>query len=203
MRGGEISMAERYFVMRHGTSEANLSGKVQGQRDIPLADVGKEQAERAGEALRGLGIEKIYSSPLQRALQTALIVAEKLKVDVSILPGLTARNLGEWSNMDSSELKKMLRDPNHPINTDPQFAPPGGETLKQLRDRIWGALEEVLKLNQTPLFVTHLTPARLLIQRYSDESPLLKNTEVWRVNIPEKKAESVYSPTEKALPGYE
>ncbi len=196
-------MLIKYFVMRHGSSEANLSGKVQGQRDIPLAHRGKEQAERAGEFLKQYPIEKVYSSPLQRALQTAMIVAEKIGAEVSILPGLTARNLGEWSNMDSSELKKMLRDLSHPLNSDPNYAPPGGESLAELQKRIWDSLEKALSMGKIPLFVTHLIPARLLIERYSGERPLLKNTEVWEVDPEKRAARSIFSPEEKLSPGYE
>ena len=68
-----------YFV-RHGQSQANLDGIYAGQSDSPLTQKGKDQAKQASEQAKDLKIEKIFSSDLQRAYDTAGVIADKLAI---------------------------------------------------------------------------------------------------------------------------
>lgn len=65
-------------LLRHGQTDWNLQGRIQGSSDIPLNDTGREQARDAGRRLRGRGVTKVVASPLVRASETARLAAEQL-----------------------------------------------------------------------------------------------------------------------------
>jgi len=70
-----LAAETRFFVVRHGESEANARRVIQGRLDFPLDEAGRAQAKAAGDWLAGRGIEEILSSPLVRAAETARIIA--------------------------------------------------------------------------------------------------------------------------------
>lgn len=198
---------DTWFIMRHGASESNIAGVVQGVMDVPLAPLGKEQASAAGKALKELGITKVYTSPLQRALETALIVAQELQLGVSILDGLRARNLGEWAGKPRSEIKTMWADQDHPFRKDPTFAPPGGESLQAVDTRLFQAIDSTLQQSEEgerPLFVMHLIGTGALIERETGgERPGLYNAAVWKIDRSVQKAAPIFTPEGLFFPGLE
>jgi broad specificity phosphatase PhoE len=62
------------YVVRHGQTDWNLEGRFQGRIDIPLNEKGKNQAKKTKEKLEGIEFDKVFSSPLKRALETAQII---------------------------------------------------------------------------------------------------------------------------------
>lgn len=195
----------RYMVMRHGASESNIMGVVQGVVDVPLATLGKEQAMAAGLALQGKGITKVYTSPLQRALETALLVAQELQVEVSIVDGFRARDLGEWAGKPRQEIKEMWADLAHPFRKDPDFAPPGGESLRSVDERLFQAVDRILEgpEKELPLMVMHLIGTGALIGRVQQERPGLPNAGVWEIISTPPGAREVFAPDGPALGGDE
>ena len=95
----------RVLLIRHGQSEWNADGRWQGQADPPLTDLGRHQAMHAA---RNLGaVDAIVASDLQRASETALIIAEALGVGPVVLePGLRERDAGEWSGLTRAEIER-------------------------------------------------------------------------------------------------
>jgi probable phosphoglycerate mutase len=95
----------RLLLIRHGQSEWNADGRWQGQADPPLTDLGRHQALHAA---RNLGtVDAIVASDLQRASETALIIAEALGVGPVVLePGLRERDAGEWSGLTRAEIER-------------------------------------------------------------------------------------------------
>lgn len=86
-----------YFV-RHGQSELNVAGRVAGHTDTPLTAEGRNQAKKAGQQAKDLGIEHIITSPLSRAMDTAKIIAKEIdypedKIEVN--PMFIERNFGD------------------------------------------------------------------------------------------------------------
>ena len=76
------------LLVRHGESEWNRAGRIQGQADSPLTELGSEQARAIGRYLRGqldIGLLRMYSSPLARARQTAAIIAEHIGYDTGLI----------------------------------------------------------------------------------------------------------------------
>lgn len=105
-------MKHLYFV-RHGESELNARHIFAGQIDTPLSAVGREQAKAAGRQAGGLSIDIIVSSPLQRALETARLIAEPIGYpvdDIRIVEVFKERSLGSleglsWDDIDETHAK--------------------------------------------------------------------------------------------------
>src|ERR1700704_2099238 len=96
-------VTSRVLLVRHGQSEWNALGKWQGQADPPLSDLGRAQARSAAHSLGSL--DAIYASDLQRAMETAAIIANALGIGpVVVDPDLRERNAGEWSGLTRAEI---------------------------------------------------------------------------------------------------
>jgi len=95
----------RVLLIRHGQSEWNADGRWQGQADPPLTDLGRHQALHAA---RNLGtVDAIVASDLQRASETALIIAEALGIGpVVVEASLRERDAGEWSGLTRAEIER-------------------------------------------------------------------------------------------------
>ncbi|HEV7760222.1 MAG TPA: histidine phosphatase family protein [Acidimicrobiales bacterium] len=97
----------RILLIRHGQSEWNLTGRWQGQTDPPLTDLGRSQAMAAA---RSLGtVSAIWSSDLQRATVTAMIISNELGVGPVVLePDLRERDAGEWQGLTRDEIDEQF-----------------------------------------------------------------------------------------------
>jgi len=131
-------MPTTLYLIRHGETDANVAGVWQGSTDSPLNPRGIAQARalarRMAEAR--LPIAAIYTSPLQRARQTAEIISRALG-DVPVIPdpGLEEFHLGAWEGLTYEQLrdeKQLWRR----MAEDPDFAPPGGESSRAFAMRL-------------------------------------------------------------------
>ena len=124
----------RLFLVRHGQTDWNLAGRLQGQTDIPLNDTGRRQAEEARQRLSGVQFDAVYSSPLSRAVETAILVsgwpADRVRTDERI----KEIAFGDWEG----KAPRTLGDDFAPFFADPaRFVPaPGGESLPTLMARV-------------------------------------------------------------------
>jgi probable phosphoglycerate mutase len=98
-------MPTRVLLVRHGQSEWNAVGRWQGQADPPLSDIGRRQARAAARALGA--VDAVFASDLQRATETAIIIADELGVGpVVVEPDLRERDAGEWSGLTRAEIER-------------------------------------------------------------------------------------------------
>lgn len=98
-------MNTRISLVRHGVTDWNYAGRVQGRSDIPLAPEGERQAEAAAERLAGESWDGVYSSPLKRARQTALAIARRIgQSQVTTDARLAERQMGEAEGMPDADL---------------------------------------------------------------------------------------------------
>jgi broad specificity phosphatase PhoE len=86
--------SHRIFLIRHGETDWNKEGRIQGRQDIPLNDTGLKQARDIAEFLKVVNLEYIYHSPLQRAVKTAEIIKETIGVDAEEINELAELSLG-------------------------------------------------------------------------------------------------------------
>lgn len=130
------------YVVRHGESVANDEDRVP-ERSTPLTQRGLGQANSVAEYLIGKRVEAIYSSPLERALQTSKSIAGKLGLAVVELPGLSDMDYGGIAGKDlyDDEVREILSelDPNKP-----DYRIPGGGNFQDLQERIKLAIKEIL-----------------------------------------------------------
>ena len=96
------------YLIRHGETDWNKQKRRQGRRDVPLNEDGRAQMNECGEALRGLAVDAVLTSPLSRAVESAEILAEHLgfpKQDIRPDAGLIERDFGDIDGMTQAELK--------------------------------------------------------------------------------------------------
>lgn len=121
-------------LVRHGETEWNRLGKVQGHSDIPLNDAGRAQAAGAGEALRGGDYRVLVSSPLARANETAEIIGRAVGLEVSAhYDGLRERFYGVAEGMTASEY----------YATFPDRQATNAETVDELTERAIRTVREI------------------------------------------------------------
>ncbi|WGS49349.1 histidine phosphatase family protein [Paraburkholderia sp. D15] len=143
-------MTTQILFIRHGETDWNRIKRIQGHIDIPLATTGLAQAQRlarrfADEASRGARLDAIYSSDLQRARQTAQPIADALGLTLQLREALRERSYGAFQGHDSDEISQRFPDEYaHWQTRDAGFAPPGGESQRELYHRVLHAIEPLV-----------------------------------------------------------
>ncbi len=128
-------------LVRHGETPANLDGVWHGSIDTPLTHRGRAQAARVATYLDETygDVEGLYTSPLRRARHTADPISRRLGLPVGVDRDLREYDLGGWEGRSYRSLERDDRFFEQ-IRGDPDFAPHGGETPRQVTERLVGAL---------------------------------------------------------------
>jgi broad specificity phosphatase PhoE len=149
----------RLFLVRHGETESNRLNLALGRDDVPLNERGLWQAERAARALAREPLVAVYSSPLQRTLDTARAVATPHDLTVQVEQGLIEMDIGEADGLTFAEMRSRYPGlleawisedgPNQPM--------PGGERLVDVQERAWATAQELAARHgdDTVAAVTH------------------------------------------------
>jgi probable phosphoglycerate mutase len=95
------------LLVRHGETDWNAEGRLQGQTDRPLTDYGRRQARQLAEELADEELDAIYASDLARARETAEIVGERLRLPVVLDPDLREKDWGNWEGLTSVERDRV------------------------------------------------------------------------------------------------
>lgn len=134
--------ATRLLAIRHGQTAWNAEWRLQGQTDIPLDALGRLQAGRLAAALCHEGLVAVVSSDLGRALQTAHALADPLGLPVLREPGLRERHFGILEGHVRSDIDLRFPDLARRWHArEPDFAPPGAESLRQFNARCLAAVQ--------------------------------------------------------------
>lgn len=129
--------ATRIIAVRHGETAWNVDTRIQGHLDIALNDTGRWQSRQVARALADEPLAAVYTSDLQRAHATAQAIAQASGAPLVAEPGLRERRFGELEGRTFAEIEAELPEQARRWRQrDPHFAPTGGETLVQLRERI-------------------------------------------------------------------
>jgi alpha-ribazole phosphatase len=148
----------RLIVVRHGETFYNEQRRFTGQSDVPLNLLGERQATALGESLATEHLDVIVTSDLERTRVTARAIAHNHGLHLQEDSDLRELAFGEWEGYTYDEV--LARDANLASlwRADPsQYAPPGGETVAQVRDRCARALKrwQTLYPEASVLWVTH------------------------------------------------
>jgi len=164
-------------LVRHGQTEANRTGLLLGRSDVPLNDAGRAQAT-AIAATFDAAPAAIVSSPLRRALDTAAAIAEPWGIDVRVDDRLVEIDYGEW---DERALGDVPADAWAQWRADPMFAPPGGESLASVHDRVEGCVRELLDGpgGDVVVAVSHVSPIKAAVAWVLGGGPELS----WRLRL--------------------
>jgi len=153
------------LIIRHGETSWNTADIFRGRISIGLSEKGLIQVELLSEYLSPKKIQAIYSSPLQRALQTAEAVARLHQLNVQTVPGLNDLDFGEWEGKSVQEVKNTYQDIFSLWLERPDLTKiPGGESLEDARKRVLKALDGIMDQNKEGIvvIVTHRVITKVL-----------------------------------------
>jgi len=148
----------RLVCVRHGQTDWNVQGRIQGQLDIALNEQGLTQAQALAAALQGEDLDHVVCSDLQRCRQTLAPLLAQRALPVQWHAGLRERSFGEfqghtWAELGEREPEALQRWKSR----DPDFSAPGGESLSVFSGRVLAVVRELAAghAGRTLLLVTH------------------------------------------------
>ena len=134
----------RFIFVRHGETEWNVTGRYQGQTDVPLSEKGRAQAEALGTRFADIHVDEGYSSPLKRAYDTARAIAEPKGLPIHKVDGIKELNFGEWDGLTKEQLTEQFGEAFVKYRIEPFHYPMAGEgTLNRAKLRVGAALEDI------------------------------------------------------------
>ena len=126
----------KLYVIRHGHSEDNLAGRHSGWAECSLTGRGMEDAAKAGELLRGIKFDKIFSSDTKRARQTCAIALPEMQDIVEYTPRIRETKVGSLTGMEVAECQRLWGDEYNARRKARNFCPYGGENLAMHMERV-------------------------------------------------------------------
>ncbi len=160
-------MTTTLYLIRHGETDWNATGRWQGHADVPLNARGLHQARLLASRLQteGVQFDAIYSSDLKRAFQTAWEVGAALKVAVQLWPPLREIDLGKWSGLTREEIRTNYPDDYARLKAGEDVPRGGAETSAALRKRVVESVEAMVTQHpaETLALVSHGGPVRSLV----------------------------------------
>ena len=154
------------YLIRHGETEWNTSGRYQGSTDVPLSAMGLLQAEKTKEYFRKIPLDGVISSTLQRASVTARGIAETHELPLETTPALQELCFGDWEGKSFAEIDElwpgmmdeMYHQPDH-------LRLPHGESFSDCQKRAMAFIDELLKRgdNKTYVVVSHGATIRTIL----------------------------------------
>lgn len=158
------------LLIRHGENDYVKTGKLAGRLPgVHLNERGQKQAEALGEALKAVLITAIYSSPLERAMETAMPIANAHNLKIVENPNLMDTNVGKWQGK-SLALLRLTKAWKIVQSAPSRFQFPDGESFLDLQSRIANVLEGIVKKHNKPkdviAVVFHADPIKLAASHF-------------------------------------
>lgn len=159
----------RILLVRHGETRLNHEGRWQGAgSNPPLNEKGLLQARVLARRLAGRPVTALYTSPLRRARETAVILGQRLGLEPRLVDALHELDHGEWEAKTQAEVLARWPEAYRAYEAAPWDTPrPGGESYEELGRRLWPALEQLARRHRGEeiAVVTHGGPIRLVLSR--------------------------------------
>lgn len=168
-------LRQEFIFLRHGQTDWNVEGRLQGRSDRPLDDDGIAQAHAAADQLMDEKVNLIVSSPLKRAQQTAEVVAKRLGFPVDVDPLLIERSFG---SLEGRSLREILPDEHVSLHVASSTTlPPDCEPWEQVCTRALSAVNNWLSNHPAErlLFVSHYGVLSALSQKLCETPAPAKN----------------------------
>ncbi len=183
-------MVRHVIMVRHGQARNNVERTLAGRMDgVPLTPDGVRQAGHAAKMLASAGVSAIYSSPIERAAETARMISEECGVPVTVDERLTEIDMGKFTGMTFEEVVSGHDDIFAKFyGGDVEIAHKGVETFEQVRRRVTGIVSEVASGggdaaaagsgggasdndNGNAVLVTHMDPIKAMLGEIAGISP--------------------------------
>lgn len=171
----------KFYFVRHGQTDWNREKKLIGWGNPSLNEEGLRQAQ---EILKELpeGVDVLYSSPQNRAMETAKIISEFLNIPIVAKSGLMERNFGDLAGKNWDDIEQQYGSGLRGLDRQQKYdyRPYGGESAEQVKERLLKFIEEAKAQNPAkPLVVCHGGIIRMLHYLYTNqEMPNIKNASV-------------------------
>jgi len=162
------------YLIRHGQTDWNIRGKLQGSMDIELNQTGITQAKLLSNTLLNsdYNFSAIYSSPQKRAIQTAQILSELTKVKYVSIEGLQEINFGEWEGLTWNEIEERYPAQYKKWSVNQRYSkPPKGESYQELLNRVLPAIHKVIKRNRENVVIVTHRAVIMCLQCYLTNTP--------------------------------
>lgn len=158
-------MCREIYLVRHGQIDYGSEKCYIGITDFKLNEAGTQQVKELKKYFADINIDKAYTSPLKRCIETADIILEGSNADRIILDGLMEINMGSWEgltmNYVKSNFSELYEKRGEYIDT---FAPPGGESFKQLQERAVKAFKYITEnVEGNAVIVSHAGVNRVIL----------------------------------------
>lgn len=162
-----------YFI-RHGQTDWNVKGKIQGSYDSELNDIGIKQAEELSKKVLESNIKfsKIYSSKQKRALKTAEVLSEVTSVEYLPVEGLEEINLGDWEGFSWNEVKEKYSKKYEKWYINRRYTKaPNGEAYQDMLERVLDAIHKIIDTNSDNVVIVTHSAVIMCLQCYITNTP--------------------------------
>ena len=202
----------RIIITRHGETDWNAQGRIQGTADIPLNENGIAQALQLAESLSKITIHAIYTSEYQRAAETARLIqqAHPDKPQLTLSKDIRERSWGVIEGLSWEEIERIHPDAARGINSGAlDYVPPGGESKRDAFNRTRRLLRHIARRHpdQFVLIVTHRSIAATLLKYamnigVEDPTPFrMANCALYIIDTPDGEQLHVQNLNDRALTG--
>lgn len=156
------------YVLRHGQTQWNVEGRMQGRLDSPLTDEGRDQVQRHGQFLGGQPVSRVILSPLGRAIESANLLNSHLQVPMQQDDRLAERDCGSWGGLLVADIEKHFPRAWQDRLSEPYLhRPPGGENHQDLLDRTSPLLESLFELaGEHVVLMSHAIVSRVVLMYF-------------------------------------
>ena len=159
-------MTTRLYLVRHGATQLTAEDRFSGAANVYLSEEGRDQVEHLARRLADDMVAAIYSSPLDRTMETASILAEPHKLSVISYDGLREISHGHWEGLTRKEVEERFPEEYTAWESDPfTFAPQGGESGISVLARALPVIREIVvnHENKNVVVVSHKATLRLIL----------------------------------------
>ena len=180
------------YLTRHGQTLWNIDKRLQGRGNSPLTEDGIERAKELRDRIKGMNIDVIYSSPIERALNTANIIKGDKNIEVITDDGLMEMCFGDYEGRRTDEV--MKENPSWDIGLimkgNTILSAPNGENLAEVRDRVSKTMDRIIEENRgkTILIVAHGITLKALMYYFKDDEvndEVMGQATLTKINIDE------------------
>ena len=164
----------KLIFIRHGQTDWNVQGKIQGSYDSELNDTGIKQAMKLSKKLLSLNyrFSKIYSSPQKRALKTAEILSKSSNVDYVSMKDLQEMNMGKWEGLSWSEVEDKYPNEYKEWYLNRRYTnTPDGESYQDMLERVLKAINKIINENNDDVVIVSHSAVIMCLQCYVTNTP--------------------------------
>lgn len=186
----------KLYITRHGETEWNTKGMMQGWGNSPLTELGRNQGEWLKNRMKELHMDVIYCSPSGRAYETAKIMKSNRDIKLIVDEDLREINMGQWEGLSQEEIKNLSEENHFNFwNMPSKYKANGGENFDEVRNRSYNAIVKILEKEKgkTILIVTHTITLKGFLNKLQNQDidsivkpPFIKQTSLTEIDFKEK-----------------